>query len=85
MDAGPVRTCVGCRTKRPKSELARVAISSDGSFSTEAGAGGRGAYLCRDGACVEAAFATGRLRRALRCDRLPDGLQHELMRKGSHG
>lgn len=85
MDAGPFRTCVGCRSKRPQRDLIRVGRSSDGTLSTTARAAGRGAYLCREASCIEAAFHSGRLRRALRVDALPEGLREELMRKGVDG
>ena len=80
--AGPERTCVGCRTKRPQQELIRIGRRSDGSVSIGA-VSGRGAYVCREKDCIETAFANDRLRRALRSERLAEGLQHELMRKGT--
>ncbi|MFP5352254.1 MAG: YlxR family protein [Actinomycetota bacterium] len=85
MDAGPIRTCVGCRSKRPQSQMARLSRSSDGAVSSGAGAPGRGAYLCRDAACFETAFTTGRLRRALRSERLEESLLQDLMRKELDG
>ncbi len=85
MEAGPLRTCVGCRTKRPQQELIRIGRSSDGAVSIGAAALGRGAYLCRKRDCIGAAFEHDRLRRALRSERLPEGLLHELMRKGTDG
>ena len=85
MGAGPFRTCVGCRSKRPQRELIRIGRSSDGAVSIGAGAPGRGAYLCRKRVCIEAAFQNGRLRRALGSDRLPEGLKLDLMRKGTDG
>lgn len=85
MGAGPLRTCVGCRGKRPQGEMLRLSRSSDGAVSLGAGAPGRGAYLCRDAACFETALKTGRLRRALRCGRLPESLLQDLMRKELDG
>ena len=85
MGAGPIRTCVGCRSKRPQNEMVRVGRNFDGSVSPGAGVPGRGAYLCRDPACFETAFTTGRLRRALRCERLPESLKQELIRKELDG
>ena len=72
MSAGPVRTCVGCRSKRPQREMIRIGRSSDGAVSIGAGAPGRGAYLCRERDCIEAGFQNGSLRRALRSDRLTE-------------
>jgi predicted RNA-binding protein YlxR (DUF448 family) len=65
--------------------MVRLGRGSDGTVSSGAGAPGRGAYLCRDAACFETAFTTGRLRRALKCERLPETLRQELMRKELDG
>ncbi len=85
MDAGPIRTCVGCRSRRPQHVLIRVTRSSDGAVSIGRGLPGRGAYVCAKAECIDEALRTGRLRRVLRSGRLPEELQHELMRKGTHG
>jgi len=67
--AAPVRTCVGCRSARPQDTLLRFARTPDGvRFDPERRLPGRGAYLCPQPICLEAASrrdATG-LRRALR-------------------
>lgn len=64
----PERTCVGCRVKRPKHALLRVARSPEGEARVDPGANasGRGAYVCRDQACVALATEKGSLARALR-------------------
>jgi uncharacterized protein len=91
MDPGPSRTCVGCRKKRPQQALMRVARTAGGEVSIGSGSPGRGAYLCPDPACVEAAFRTGRIHRALRSDAPSVGLQEQLMsqlksmRRGTDG
>ncbi|HZB97621.1 MAG TPA: YlxR family protein [Candidatus Sulfotelmatobacter sp.] len=69
--AAPVRTCTGCRRARPKSELWRLALSSERQRVTLDAAGqrpGRGAYVCRDSAlrCLEAARRRRSLSRSLR-------------------
>ena len=66
----PQRTCVGCRTVRPKAELVRLARARDGSVVVDraTNAPGRGAYVCRDTACIER--ARKRLAGALRSDRV---------------
>jgi uncharacterized protein len=66
---GPVRTCVGCRRTRPRDELVRLARTPDGvRYDRQRRAPGRGANLCPDTSCIEAASerGAGRLRRALR-------------------
>ncbi|MDL2259022.1 YlxR family protein [Eubacteriales bacterium OttesenSCG-928-K08] len=63
----PMRMCVGCREMRPKKELIRVVRNSEGVVSIDAKgkAPGRGAYLCPEEACMERAFKTKALERAL--------------------
>jgi uncharacterized protein len=50
----PVRMCVGCRQRKKKEEMIRLAKRSDGAFSLEEGRQGdrRGYYLCPDRACL---------------------------------
>ncbi|CAB4861391.1 unannotated protein [freshwater metagenome] len=53
----PLRTCVGCRTKRPQSALVRYALTADGTPVVSRTAAGRGAWLCADGAtCLQQAI-----------------------------
>jgi predicted RNA-binding protein YlxR (DUF448 family) len=65
---GPERTCVGCRVAAPKPALVRVVRSSAGDARVDptGSAPGRGAYVHRKGACVEAALRKGSLARSLR-------------------
>lgn len=64
----PQRTCVACRTVRPKRDLVRVVHLLDGSVVVdETGKkSGRGAYLCRQQPCWELALKRGALDRALK-------------------
>ncbi len=68
MATEPERTCVGCRVKRPKRELLRIVRTPDGAAVVDPGAkaAGRGAYVCRDPACVTRAIGKGALGRALK-------------------
>ena len=61
----PLRTCVGCRRVRPKSQMMRL-VARDGSISEDSDgrAPGRGAYVCAGAECRDR--ARGRLARALR-------------------
>jgi predicted RNA-binding protein YlxR (DUF448 family) len=70
----PERTCVACRGKAPKAELLRVVRGSDGVVRVDptGSAPGRGAYVHRDLACVDAALRRGAIARALRT-RLDEG------------
>ena len=62
----PERSCVACGSKKPKSELVRVARSPEGQVSVDRSgkAPGRGAYVCSP-ACWESALGRGRLARSL--------------------
>ncbi len=71
----PTRTCVGCRVAGPKTSLVRLVRADDGvALDLTGRAPGRGAYLHRDRACIEAAMAKGALARALRTGLGPDEL-----------
>lgn len=68
----PQRTCVGCRRTRPKAELLRLAATPDTvRLDTAQRLPGRGAYVCPDPRCVDAAARRdGRaVQRALRTRR----------------
>ena len=58
---------MGCREQKPKKELIRVVRSPEGQVSLDfrGKAPGRGAYLCRDAACLKKAVKSRALERAL--------------------
>lgn len=64
----PQRTCVGCRTVRPKRELMRLVLTPEGKVEVDADGKrpGRGAYLCRQKRCWEMAIERHSLDRALK-------------------
>jgi len=63
----PERSCVGCRERAPKAELVRVTRTPAGvRVDPRGSAPGRGAYVHRDPACIDAALRKGALARALR-------------------
>jgi predicted RNA-binding protein YlxR (DUF448 family) len=65
----PTRTCVACGRSDAKEGLVRFVRSKDGTVICD-GSGrvaGRGAYLCANNACFEAAEKRARLNRALKC------------------
>jgi hypothetical protein len=66
----PQRTCVACRTVRPKRELVRIVRTPEGHVDVdETGKqNGRGAYLCPQVSCWERAVSKGQLNRALRAN-----------------
>ncbi len=67
MSNQPERTCIGCGKKRPKQELLRLCLSSEGEPRLDRAqrAAGRGAYLCGRG-CLQAAVKRKALGRAFR-------------------
>jgi predicted RNA-binding protein YlxR (DUF448 family) len=64
----PQRTCVACREIKDKRDLIRVVRTPTGQIVLDptGKANGRGAYLCRTGACLEKGLQKGRLARALK-------------------
>jgi len=64
----PQRTCIVCRTVRPRRDLVRVVRTPEGVVMLdEVGKrNGRGAYLCRQRSCLEAALKQRHLERALK-------------------
>jgi predicted RNA-binding protein YlxR (DUF448 family) len=62
----PQRTCVACGTTRDKRDLVRVVRSPEGTVLVDPTGkrSGRGAYVCRDSACVERGLK-GRLQHVL--------------------
>lgn len=61
----PERTCVGCRSKRPANEMARLCLTVDGELIVSSHSIGRGAWICRDSVCFEKVKRSGKLERAL--------------------
>ena len=62
----PMRQCVGCREMKPKTELIRAVRSKEGEISLDfkGKSPGRGAYICRDSACLKKAVKSKALERA---------------------
>ena len=78
---GPIRTCVGCRSKGPQSDLVRLARISPISADTpgasvvvdeKRGLPGRGAWLHPQQACLDLAVKRGTIVRGLRMSGNPD-------------
>ena len=63
----PLRMCTGCMEMKPKKELIRIVKSPEGEVSVDLTGkkSGRGAYICKDIACLEKAFEARRLSRNL--------------------
>lgn len=65
-----MRTCIGCRTVRPKRELLRVVRTVDGEvvFDPTGKRSGRGAYFCPDPSCLQRGLHPGTLSAALKAE-----------------
>lgn len=63
MPKGPVRSCVGCRTKRVPSELLRFVCAATGEVLLDYSgrAPGRGVYVCADIRCVQKVWHPAKL------------------------
>ena len=70
----PARQCIGCMTSRPKKELVRVVRAPSGEISIDlvGKKPGRGAYLCRDAACLARALKQKQLERQLEVQLTPE-------------
>lgn len=70
MDA-TLRKCVVCSARKPKADLVRVGAEPWSVTSGEVKCNGRGAYVCRAGACIERAKDRKSIDRSLRVS-VPD-------------
>jgi predicted RNA-binding protein YlxR (DUF448 family) len=73
----PERTCVSCRVKRPKRELTRVVVATDGQLQVDqlARQPGRGVYFCAEPSCRKEGIRKRSLERALRASLAPMALE----------
>lgn len=62
----PIRRCTGCGEGKPKKDLVRVVRTAEGEISLDATGrkAGRGAYVCKDPACLAKARKRKSLERA---------------------
>ena len=69
----PLRKCTGCGEMKPKKELVRVVKGPDGDISLDLTGkkAGRGAYVCPDLLCLQAARKARRLEKEFSC-RIPE-------------
>lgn len=81
----PMRKCTGCGEMKPKKELVRVVKSSEGDISLDLTGkkNGRGAYVCKDAACLKKAQKAKRIERAFDCaipDEIFEKMEQELIK-----
>ncbi len=63
-----MRTCIACRSEKPKKELIRVVkLGENISLDLTGKANGRGAYVCNDKNCIEKLKKGRLLNRAFSC------------------
>ena len=73
----PMRMCIACRTSRPKRELIRIVKTGEGSVEVDqtGKVPGRGAYICSRIECLENAYKSKALSRALDMNMTPEMLE----------
>jgi predicted RNA-binding protein YlxR (DUF448 family) len=97
MGPGPIRSCAGCRRRRPQAELIRIVRRPDGTVLVDPGTPeicgrgerrlpprlpGRGVYVCAEERCVRRAAGSGALKRGLRLEGpVPPGVTAGLMER----
>lgn len=74
----PLRMCLGCRKMQPKHSLIKIVAAEDALIiDQQQKLFGRGAYVCRAAACIEAAQKKKALERVFR-QRVPDAFYSRL-------
>ncbi len=75
----PLRRCLGCMQSFEKRALIRVVRSPEGEVSLDFGGkkSGRGAYVCRNAACLKKAIKSKRIEKNLECS-IPDEVYERL-------
>lgn len=78
----PLRMCSACREMKSKKELLRIVKSKEGEVSLDITGkkNGRGAYLCRQEACLKKAMKIRALERMLEAE-IPKDLYDSLLEK----
>lgn len=81
----PMRTCVGCSSIKPKKELIRIVRKPTGEVQIDfkGKISGRGAYICPNIECLNAAIKNKRIEKSLEVkisDELYQKLKEELIK-----
>lgn len=65
----PMRTCVACRSSKPKKELVRIVKNQNGITLDRTGkVNGRGAYICDDTECLRKLIKGKILNKVFECE-----------------
>ena len=75
----PMRQCIGCREMNSKKDMLRVIKTPEDEIVLDSTGrkNGRGAYLCRNSACLEQAVRSRGLERSLKV-RIPEAVYEQL-------
>ena len=80
-----MRSCIACRTSKPKKELVRIVKFGDEIKADFSGRlNGRGAYVCKDANCIAKLKKQKLLNRAFSCEVQPsvyDVISEEILGK----
>ena len=70
----PIRRCTGCGEHFPKNTLVRVLRTPEGEIvlDTTGKRSGRGAYVCKNSACLKKARKSRRIELSLECSISPE-------------
>ena len=75
----PMRTCIACKTAKPKKELIRVVkFNEEISLDKTGKLNGRGAYVCNDEQCIAKLKKQKLLNRAFSCQ-VEDSVYDKIM------
>ena len=75
----PLRKCLGCMSSFPKKDLVRVLKTPEGTVVIDLSGkkSGRGAYICKNSACLKKAIKSKRIQNNLETE-IPEGVILEL-------
>ncbi len=75
----PMRKCIGCNEMKEKKQLIRIVRNNEGVINIDrvGKMPGRGAYICNDVKCFDAAVKARRLEKAFKA-KLPDDIYPSL-------
>ena len=75
----PLRKCLGCMSSFPKKDLVRVVKTPEGEVVLDLSGkkSGRGAYICKNSACLKKAIKSKRIQNNLETE-IPEGVILEL-------
>lgn len=81
----PQRTCIGCGLVKDKKQMVRIVRSPQGEISLDRSGKkpGRGAYVCDEAACIEKAFQSKALEKALQVKILAE-VKNKLLTELTH-